>query len=662
MTPSEQGVLSGPAPGLHEPVLRPEPSPPADATTAERKPTTRWFQPQLLAPVLGLGAWAYGISQLRLPGIGSYGLLANSNLWFVLGLVTLLAGLLLELRRSEPRTWLLGLLLVSLIVAIHATVPILFGAPEYAWVYKHIGIISAFERYGHVTDPTNIYQQWPALFAAVAAISSLAHVAPLSIATWAPLAFELADALLLLAIFRLLTRDRRVAYLAVVLYEGVISWVGQDYLSPQAFAYLLWLGIVLIIMRWLRAPPPEAKPTGRLARLRAPLLAGLQPAPETTRKMRAVAVALVVLVYFVIVAAHQLTPYAALAGVGALAVLDLVRPRWLLLLLAVIAGAYLAPHYSLISSNFGGLFSGGNPISNASGARGTYHLGPEATTAQIVRALAAGMWLLTVFAIARRRRSLGRVAIPAALAFSPFVILAAQSYGGEAIYRVYLFSAPWCALLIAGALCELRFPRRLPLRWPLIAGVCTAALFAGLQGLYGPAAVNAFTPSEVAASTWLYGHIPHGSLIVLPDTNFPALETADYNDYEIQVMPADPQIGESWMNEGNLPQVEAWISDLGHQTGYVVVSRSMSASAAFFGAPQGYAKLVSTIPTVLRGSVVYHNDDATIYRLNLSTAPTTTAPAAPAAAAPAPNRIAKARKNSRVRKSRKTARGSVRSR
>ena len=85
MTLSEQGVLSGPAPGLHEPVLRPEPGPPADATTAERKPTTRWFQPQLLAPVLGLGAWAYGTSQLRLPGIGSYGLLANSNLWFVLG-------------------------------------------------------------------------------------------------------------------------------------------------------------------------------------------------------------------------------------------------------------------------------------------------------------------------------------------------------------------------------------------------------------------------------------------------------------------------------------------------------------------------------------------------------------------------------------------------
>ena len=592
--------------------------PPVQAAATQLKSLSLRFQPQLALPILGLGSWVYGVSRLREPGTGSYGLLANSNVWFVLGLVVLLIGLVLELRRGKPRTWLLGLQLVGVIVAIHSTVAIIYGAPEYAWVYKHIGVIAAFARYGHVTDPTNIYQQWPALFAAVAALSTLGHVAPLSFAAWAPLAFELADALLLLAIFRVLTRDRRVAYLAVVLYEGVVSWVGQDYLSPQAFAYLLWLGTVLIILRWLRRPAPAAEPAGRLARLRAPLLAGLEAPPETTRKMRAVAVALVVVIYFVIVAAHQLTPYVGLAGIGALTVLDLLRPRWLLLLLAAIAGAYLAPHYSLISTDFGGLFSGGNPIANASGVRGAYNAGPEAVTAEIVRGLAGAMWLLTLAAIARRRRSLGRIAIPAALAFSPFVILGAQSYGGEAIYRVYLFSAPWCALLIAGALCELRFPHRLPLRWPLVAAVGLAALFAGLQGLYGPVSVNAFTPAEVTASRWLYSNIPHGSLIVLPVGNFPVLETADYNDYAVQVMPADPQLGVSWMDESNLIEVEGWITSLGHQTAYIVVGRSMSASADYFGAPKGYAKLVQTIPTELRGSVIYHNNDTTIYRLNVS--------------------------------------------
>lgn len=618
MTAPQHSVLRRPRAEPHTPPAPGRPAAIDHDPTAQRKLIVRRWQPQPLAALLGVGAWAYGVSRLQRPPIGSYGLLANSNVWFVLGLVLLVLGILLELRRSEPRTWLLGIQLVAVVVAIHSTVPILYGTPEYAWVYKHIGIISAFQRYGQVTDPTSIYQQWPALFAAVAALSGLSHVAPATLATWAPLAFELADALLLLAIFRLLARDRRVAYLAVVLYEGVTSWVGQNYLSPQAFAYLLWLGTVLIILRWLRAGAPRADSSGRMARLRAPLLVGLPAPSETTARTRASAVALVVAIYFVIVAAHQLTPYVALSGVGALSVLGLVRPRWLLVLLAAVAVGYLAPRYSLIENNFGGLFSGGNPISNASGARSTYHLGPEATTAQIVRGLAAGMWLVTIAAIGLRRRSLGRVVIPAALAFSPFVILGAQSYGGEAIYRVYLFSAPWCALLIAGLLCELRFPRRLPLRWPLIAGVCLATLFAGLQGLYGPVAVDAFTPSELAASDWLYAHIPHGSLIVLPDDNFPALQTASYNSYDLEVMPADPHLGESWLDEGNIAQVERYIADFGHRTVYIAVSRSMRASADYFGAPAGYGTLVRAIPGALRGSAIYHNKDATVYRLSLS--------------------------------------------
>jgi hypothetical protein len=577
------------------------------------RPATLRIEPQLTLPVLGMGAWAYGVSQLHGSRIGNFGLLAGANVWFVLGLIALVTGFVLELRRREPRGWLLGLHLVALIVAIESTVPILFGAPEYGWVYKHLGIVSAFQKYGHVTDPTNIYQQWPALFAGVAGVSSLAHVNAVSFAAWAPLAFGLADALLLLAVFRLLTNNRRIAWLAVLLYEGLVCWVGQDYLSPQAFGYLLWLAMVLIIVRWLRAPASSAEPRGRLARLRAPLVVGMTPVPATSRAMRVVAVTLVVTIYFAIVAAHQLTPYAGLAGVGALTVLDLVRPRWLLILMVAIAGAYLAPHYNLIAHDFGGLFTGGNPIQNASGVTATQNASAAAMTALIIRALAACMWLGALAAIAWRRRALGQVVIPAALAFSPFLILGAQSYGGEAIYRVFLFSAPWCALLIAGALCELRLPRR----WLLVGGVSLAALFAGLQGLYGPVRVKAFTRAEVTASSWLYGHIPHGSLIVLPQDNFPYLETADYDDYEVQLMPADPQIGQPWMNEGDLPQVKGWIAGLGHQTAYIVVSRSMRASADYYGAPKGYAQLASNIPTTLGGSAIFRNDDVTIYRLNL---------------------------------------------
>jgi hypothetical protein len=571
----------------------------------------RWMRPQVPLLVLGIVAWAFGVSRLALPGAGSYGLLAGANPWFLLGLALPLVSLVLELR-SRRRAWLLGAQLLALIVAIHATVPLLYGVPEYAWVYKHIGIAAAFQHYGYITDPTNIYQQWPALFAAVAAFASLGHVGITSLALWSPIAFEIADAVLLFAIFRLLSDDRRVAYLAVALYVGLISWVGQDYLSPQAFSYLLWLGMAYVLLRWLRAPAVQDGRAGRLARLRAPLLAGMVLPPESQRATRGAMVVVLAFIYFAIVAAHQLTPYVILAGIAALSMLGLLRPRWLLLGLAVIAGAYLAPHYSLIADHFGGLFNGGNPVANAAGSRGTQHAGPQALTALVVRGMAGVMWLGALLAIWGQRATLGRVAIPAALAFSPFVILGAQSYGGEAIYRVYLFSAPWCALLLSTMLFELR-PRP---RWPIVGGVALAILFAGVQGLYGPVSVNAFTSQELSASHWLYGHLPRRALIVLPGDNFPTLESADYNHYDLRVMPADPQTGESWMDESNTPQVKSWIADLGHQTAYIVVSRSMNASAAYFGAPRGYAKFVATIPTALDGVSVYHNADATIYRVN----------------------------------------------
>ena len=617
-----------------------------------------------------MSTWALGVSTMPRSAIGSYGLLASADGWLIVGFVSILTGFVLELVRRRPRSWLLALHVIALVVAIHATVPILFGTPEYAWVYKHIGVTQQLGLHGRVTDSSDIYQLWPALFAASAALGKLGHVSPLTFAVWAPLAFELAGALLVIAIFRLLTRSTRVTYLAALLYVGLISWVGQDYFSPQAFGYLLWLGIVLIILRWLRPPVAQATPSGTLGRLRAPLLAGLEPSPTATRAMRAVAVVLIAVAYFAIVAAHQLTPYIALASVGSLTILGQVRPRWLMVLMATIAIAYLIPRYGLIAHDFGGLFSGSNPVTNASGVRGASHAGAEQATATIVRGLAACMWLLALTSIVLRRRMLGVVAIPAALAFTPFVLLVFQRYGGEAIYRTYLFSAPWCSLLIARMLSELRRP---VLRGTLICAAGGVALFAGLQGLYGPVLHDAFTPSELSASRWLFSRAPRGALIVLADEDFPSLETASSDAYHVHVVPADPQLGDVTVDEGSMGSVERWVAGLGQENAYVVTSRSMGAYAGFFGAPRGYEQFVRAIPGTRGWSLRYRNADTAIYLLNLEAAagtiaatpaPAAAAPAttAPTAAAAVPARIARARDGARSRRARTAARGRVRTR
>ena len=108
-----------------------------------------------------------------------------------------------------------------------------------------------------------------------------------------------------------------------------------------------------------------------------------------------------------------------LAGIGALTLLDLLLPARLLLLLAVIAGAYLAPRYGLISSNFGGLFSGGSARERfGSAAPTTPAARPDR---QIVHYLAAAMWLLALGAVAAARDARPR-ADPGILAFSPLIL------------------------------------------------------------------------------------------------------------------------------------------------------------------------------------------------------------------------------------------------
>jgi len=159
-------------------------------------------------------------------------------------------------------------------------------------------------------------------------------------------------------------------------------------------------------------------------------------------------------------------------------------------------------------------------------------------------------------------------------------------------------------------------------------------------------AVNSFTPTELTASRWLYSHIPQGALIILPDENFPVLETANDDAYDLQVMPADPQIGETWLDEGNLPEIEAWVGDLGHTTAYVPVSGSMAAYAAYFGAPAAYSEFVSSIRDAAGWTVVYRSADTLIYRFDLDRAsvvsaprPTATVPARTVRArAPSPSR------------------------
>lgn len=559
---------------------------------------------------LGLAAWAASIAELHFSTVGLYGLLHSVSAWFFVGIALLVGGFALEISRIHPRQWVLGLYIVALVVVIHATVPLLSRAPEYSWVYKHIGVARTLAANGRVTNTNNIYQDWPALFAALAAISKESGVSIFGFARWAPLAFELLNCLMLFAVFRVLTRDARVPALAVVIFEVIVAWVQQDYLSPQAFDYVLWLGFVLVMVRWLLSTELAATRVRPLTRLHGYVRRGID-LPQRRDSGQKLAVVVALLIFAAIVVTHQLTPYIALAAIGILTVLDLLRPRWLLLATAAMAIAFLIPHYQLIQNMYGGLFSDFDVVQNAAGRIGVPASAAETFTANCVRILAVVCWLLAVGVVVRAWRAPGRVAVPAVLAFSPFLVLVGQAYGGEAIYRVFLFSAPWCSLLIASALYRLRAAA---LRFVLVALGVGVALVLSLQGLYGAVAVDTLSQADVTAGLWLYDHAPVGSTILLAADNFPLSDVPNPGQYTVAALPDDAQEGAVTVNGASIASVDTYAKGLHATNTYLVFSHSMLEYARYYDSPTGLPTLTREIRSAPDWKLYYHNGDVTVYR------------------------------------------------
>jgi hypothetical protein len=249
----------------------------------------------------------------------------------------------------------------------------------------------------------------------------------------------------------------------------------------------------------------------------------------------------VLLLHTTVVVTHQLTPYILLPSIAALALLRLVRPWPLLALMTLIAVAYLAVNFAYLRDEVG-LFSGFNPLDNASTEE--YVTDPVAGKELNVRAtqlLSVTVWLgaaaaaIRLCRIGRGRAALGLMALAAA----PFVVVFGQSYGGEALYRVYLFSMPWCACLIAWALGSIRGPRR---RVAAMAVTLTAVAVLAIPALLGQEEVFQVSPTEVQASEYLYGRARTDSVMMFSGPYFPVNYNPRYSDVLVEPGRAAPEL------------------------------------------------------------------------------------------------------------------------
>ncbi|MGH3645064.1 MAG: hypothetical protein ACRDUX_39290, partial [Mycobacterium sp.] len=449
----------------------------------------------LIGIVAALFIWA-----LLLPGMSgasdsALGLMFSTRGFALVPVVVVLVvAFVLAIRAGRNGTALLTV--AAVVVVLRVTATLITDLPLYPWTYKHVGIVDYLLQ-NHVLPPSgvDVYRDWPAFFTAFAWFSEITSADPVLIAHWFAPVTHVVLALMVGCLAMTIGLNGRQALVAVLLVETA-NWVGQDYFSPQAFALPVAVGTLTLLIASRTTPA-----AGWLA----------------------------FLAFAALVPMHQLTPYWVFGIVFVLVATRMVGPLWLPIPYALLLFGYLYPRRDVLVQN--GLFSGLNPLANASSGVEFDSSAAKMFTSLACRGLSAAVVLLAVVALVFWWRQGRPLVTPAIIAFTSFALLFLNSYGGEAIYRVYLYALPGCAILIAPILVDTiglraggrgRHPsnhavgglhrgyqarhRKIPDRRHHVAaaGVLLSCIaVAGLQGYYGTWSMVVQTRSQLSLFTQL---------------------------------------------------------------------------------------------------------------------------------------------------------------
>ena len=615
----------------------------AQSESAERLPLRPAYFIAASA-LLALVLWVTSLPLIDTERIGDTGLISVLPARFLIALGLLTAGFVASMRAGLRARWQ-ALHVAGLVLIVHGTLPLVYDSPRFAYVYKHLGAVDLVSRYGSVDRTVDAYNNWPGFFLLNAYFRESAGLPnSFGYTPWAPVFFNLCFALVLFFAYRPLVPDTEIRWFGVWIFL-LGNWVGQDYLAPQAFGFLLSIAIIGICLSWLRTAGPFRWPpwslVGPLRRLSVRKLPSPPSSLEPPRGGHRLATALLLILFATVVASHQLTPLMTVLGVTTLVVVARRRPWWLpLVMLAmvalwfgVIAGDFISAHPYLVGS------VGHRPDAAVSSELSDLTTAPgQVLVARISRLLTASLWLLAIAGFVTRWRRGHRDLTLAALAVSPIPLLALVTYGGEMLFRVYLFSLPWIALLGGVALTELcrwRPSRWLPSRLPaMVAALVSFALALALcVTAYGLEKVNHIRRGEVEASVWFYDHAPDGSLMMQAAGNFPSRLEGNYGRFEVGNLMVDPRYHNHDFVPADLPRVVRILEadtrasmatrNVKQANAYMIISTSMAQYADLYrqATPAQIDSLESIVASSNLFELVYTTADARIYQLGETVKP-----------------------------------------
>ncbi|HET6289675.1 MAG TPA: hypothetical protein VFG15_23395, partial [Amycolatopsis sp.] len=273
-------------------------------------------------------------------------------------------------------------------------------------------------------------------------------------------------------------------------------------------------------------------------------------------------------------------------------------------------------------TNFADLLSElSNPLANAGS---TFEKSETIRGGQLIvsfagRAVIIIVVLVAIVGVVRmvRRRQLDRAML--LLMLTPGTLLFLTAFGGELLFRIFLFASPFLSYFAAAAVTVPRRaggPRR---RWraaltPILLTTLLIPLF--LLAYYGKDQQNYFTPAEVSAGRWIANNTVPGTLLVRINTNYPH----DFHNYEYARtvdISAEAEPDRQRILGDPAGVLEGWLDDPANARGFILITRSQKIVNDSVGPmPPGS---VQHIEDVLAASpqftAAYRNEDAVVFVL-----------------------------------------------
>jgi hypothetical protein len=583
----------------------------------------------LLLMLTAVLVWTLSLETINPVRMGDTGLVSVLPAAAYVALAITCMSFALVLRRPQVSTPLVLLHIALLVFMLYGATALIAKAPSFNVVWRHAGVTSYIAETGHVDPHIDAYFNWPGFFFWAGLVTHVAgEQSVLQWTRWSAVVFELAYLAPLVAITRAFTPDRRLAWSAVWIFY-LTNWVGQDYFSPQAMAYLWYLAVAAVALTYLSRRGTRhfagvgARGTRLLValRLRAAGCLRQTSVPPASAAQRAALVLVCVVIAAATVASHQLTPWMMIGGIGALVLFGRLSAPGLPLIILLLVGSwlsyvavvYLGGHLKLLLGQTLNVNSAvganvGNRLAGSPGHELVVHLRLAAT---------AGLWLLATAGLVRGLRAGRSSPGHGLLALSSPLFVLIQPYGGEMLLRVYLFSLPFTACYTAQALAP-RHGRWRDLRGAATMAVVGVLLLGGfLYTRYGNDATTIFTPREAQAAQRLYQIAPRGSLLVAASTNV-AWRQQNYADYDFKLLGhADLPPARAGQTPSHLASEVAVFMQSSHRPAYLLLTRAQLRYDELMGS-EGWGSVRALRAGAVASSEfvkVFDNGDAQIFKL-----------------------------------------------